>query len=119
MTAVDIVVIAAGLLFGYRLVSNYLSPHGAPSTEPLHEEARQPERLPDTPPWYVVLEVPENAALAEIERAYRVKVSQYHPDKVAQMGDDIRQLAEARCKEINAAYDAAVRLRKPPAWPAR
>ena len=46
---------------------------------------------------------------AEIERAYKVKISQYHPDKVAQMGIEIRELAEAKSKEINAAYDYATR----------
>ena len=36
-------------------------------------------------------------------------LSQYHPDKVARMGIDIRRLAELRSKDINAAYDEAIR----------
>jgi DnaJ like chaperone protein len=59
--------------------------------------------------WFLILDVPQSAALAEIERAYKVKISQYHPDKVAQMGIEIRELAEAKSKEINAAYDYATR----------
>jgi DnaJ-class molecular chaperone len=106
MTALDMVVIAAGLLFGYRLVSNYLSPH-------VSEEPQAPKPLTlSAPAWFEVLDVAENADLADIERAYRTKISQYHPDKVAQMGKEIRQLAETRCKEINAAYETALRLRK-------
>jgi DnaJ-class molecular chaperone len=121
MTAVDIVVIAAGLLFGYRLVSNYLTPNTGdgqahrrtrgPSTQQDWEQHWAPAS-PTTPPWFDVLGVTETASAAEIEQAYRVKISQYHPDKVAQFGEDIRQLAEAKSKEINVAYDAAMRLRR-------
>ncbi|WP_233840768.1 DnaJ domain-containing protein [Dyella sp. 2HG41-7] len=123
MTAVDIIVIAAGLLFGYRLVSNYLSPtvdKSAPRNErPQSDSPRQQtwERNwesaePRGPAWFETLGVPENADQAEIDRAYRLKISQYHPDKVAQMGEDIRRMAEAKTKEINAAYEAAMKSRR-------
>lgn len=124
MTAVDIVVIVAGLFFGYRLVSNYLTPNTSreqtrqDSDSPRNDPPRQQwERnwepaAPSAPAWFDVLGVAETADLAQIEYAYRVKISQYHPDKVAQMGEDIRQLAEAKSKEINAAYETAVRLRR-------
>ena len=58
--------------------------------------------------WFLILEVPQSASRADIELAYKRKISQYHPDKVAQMGVEIRELAEAKSKEINAAYDHAV-----------
>jgi DnaJ-domain-containing protein 1 len=121
MTAVDIVVIVAGLLFGYRLVSNYLTPNTGDrqaGTRPRDDSSQQDWQrhwapaAPNTPSWFEVLGVAETAEAAEIERAYRMKISQYHPDKVAQLGEDIRQLAEAKSKEINAAYDAAMRLRR-------
>jgi DnaJ-domain-containing protein 1 len=125
MTAVDIVVIVAGLFFGYRLVSNYLTPNtgndGAQRAEPSRDNRDTSQQTwqqnwaspaPKSPAWFEVLGVDETADLAQIEYAYRVKMSQYHPDKVAQLGDDIRQLAEAKSKEINAAYDTAVRLRR-------
>jgi DnaJ-domain-containing protein 1 len=126
MTALDVVVIVAGLLFGYRLVSNYLSPNtddGRTRTRSQADpqrgrpEGREWERhwessAPKAPAWFEVLDVPENAELTDIERAYRAKISQYHPDKVAQLGEDIRQLAEAKSKEINAAYETARRLRR-------
>jgi DnaJ like chaperone protein len=124
MTAVDIVVIVAGLFFGYRLVSNYLSPNT--SREQARPDANRPRTdaprqqweqhwepvVPNAPAWFDVLGVSETADLAQIEYAYRVKISQYHPDKMAQMGEDVRQLAEAKSKDINAAYETAVRLRR-------
>lgn len=54
---------------------------------------------------YEVLEVAPEATAEEIRAAYRKKVQQYHPDKVVEMGPEIRQVAEQRMKEINAAYE--------------
>ncbi len=54
---------------------------------------------------YEVLEVLPTASAEEIRSAYRRKAQQYHPDKVAGQGSQVRQEAERRMKEINAAYD--------------
>ena len=64
-----------------------------------------------TPRWYEVLGVAENSPVEDIVAAYRRKIGEYHPDKVAQMGSDIRALAEQRSREINAAYEQAMRPR--------
>lgn len=54
-----------------------------------------------------VLEVDEGASLAEIKKAYRQLVKEYHPDKMASKGmpDDYREFANNKIKEINEAYD--------------
>jgi DnaJ domain len=59
--------------------------------------------------WPQVLEVASTASPQQITAAYRRKIAQYHPDKVAQMGADIRGLAELRSRQINAAYDFAMK----------
>jgi hypothetical protein len=41
----------------------------------------------------------------EIHAAYRKLANQYHPDKVAHLGDEFRTMAEKRFKEIQSAYD--------------
>jgi len=56
-----------------------------------------------------VLGVEVGASQEEIRRAYQQRVQQYHPDRVANMADELRELAEQRTKEINAAYDALTR----------
>jgi len=61
--------------------------------------------------WFEVLEVDEGATLEEISAAYKRRISQYHPDKVQQLGPELVALAEARARAINAAYDVAMRLR--------
>jgi DnaJ-domain-containing protein 1 len=62
--------------------------------------------------WYEVLAVSETATLEQIKEAYKRQMSQYHPDKVAEMAVEIRDLAEMRSKEINAAYEQAIKLRE-------
>jgi DnaJ like chaperone protein len=52
----------------------------------------------------------KNASQEQIVAAYKQKIRQYHPDKVAQMGAEIRELAEFKSKQINAAYDYAMKL---------
>ena len=52
----------------------------------------------------------EIATRAEISHAYKRRISEYHPDKVAHLGEEIRAVAERRSKEINVAYEEAMRL---------
>ncbi|WEN15060.1 J domain-containing protein [Rhodanobacter sp. AS-Z3] len=126
MTLLQIIIIVAGLFIGYRLVSYMLSPgtgdddpRSRPPPDPRHaaDEGRERPRpwgWHDTaaPPWYETLGVSETASREQIDSAYRQQISQYHPDKVATMGEEIRRVAEARTKAINAAYDVAVGIRR-------
>ncbi|MDJ0665733.1 MAG: DnaJ domain-containing protein [Desulfobacterales bacterium] len=52
-----------------------------------------------------VLGVAPGASQDDIRRAYRRLAAQYHPDKVAHLGADLRQLAEQKFKAIQAAYE--------------
>ncbi len=54
---------------------------------------------------YEVLGIRKGASLDEIKRAYRTLASKYHPDKVSHLGDEFRELAEQRFKEIKEAYE--------------
>jgi len=53
---------------------------------------------------YNVLNVSRNASQEEIKKAYRKLANQYHPDKVAHLGEEFQNLAEERFKEIQEAY---------------
>lgn len=55
--------------------------------------------------YYAVLGVTSEAEFSEIKKAYRKLSMQYHPDKVAHLGDEFKGVAEEKMKEINAAYD--------------
>ena len=54
---------------------------------------------------YETLGISSDATLKEIKKAYQALIQQYHPDRVADMGPELRDVAEARTKEINAAYE--------------
>jgi len=41
-----------------------------------------------------------------LKQAYFKKMGEYHPDKVAALGDELRKLAEQKSKEINEAYES-------------
>ena len=66
----------------------------------------------DTP--YRVLGVAEDATDAEIDQAYRRLISQYHPDKLTGIAEELRRQAEDKAADINAAYDRIKTLRKRP-----
>lgn len=54
-------------------------------------------------PWQV-LEIPSGSTQEEIKRAHRQQSKLYHPDKVSQLGKDLRDMAENKTKDINRAY---------------
>ncbi len=58
---------------------------------------------------YEVLDLPSNAGSESIRLAYRRMAKLYHPDKVASLAPEFRELAELRMKEINAAYKQLLR----------
>ena len=60
---------------------------------------------------YALLGIAATANDDEIEQAYRRRMSDYHPDRVANAADEIRELAGLRAQETNAAYEEIKRRR--------
>jgi DnaJ like chaperone protein len=54
---------------------------------------------------YNILEVTPTATDDEIKKAYRRLAIQYHPDKVAHLGEDIRKSATEKFQKLNTAYE--------------
>jgi DnaJ like chaperone protein len=56
---------------------------------------------------YAQLGLQQTASDAEVKKAYRKLVSQYHPDKLVSHGlpDEMAEIAKKRIREINTAYD--------------
>lgn len=57
---------------------------------------------------YEVLGVAKGASIDEIKNAYRKLANKYHPDKVTYLGDEFKELANKRFKEIQEAYQELV-----------
>lgn len=128
MIASEIMAIVGGLIVGYYVITriiNYVSfkpakSNGSNNAGNNAQSNESWEKSPgnDTPKsedslstsWFHILEVSENASREQIVAAYKQKISKYHPDKVAQMGFEIRDLAEKKSRQINAAYDKAMKL---------
>lgn len=51
-----------------------------------------------------VLGLPLNATVEDIKSAYRAKMKEHHPDKVANMPESVRRSSQDKASEINAAY---------------
>lgn len=67
------------------------------SDSPYREEANSKD------PWSV-LGVGRDTSPEEIKSAYRRLAIKYHPDKMTHLGDDFRELAEKRFKDIQNAH---------------
>jgi len=57
-------------------------------------------------PPHEVLGLEPDASPAEIKAAYQKAIRENHPDRVADMSEDIRALAEKKTREATVAYDA-------------
>lgn len=115
MSINEILVIVFGLFLGYWVVSKLFSDSpDAASRAGKASEPRPPAAAPEdaaSRPWHEVLNVPANASADEIRQSYQELMHQYHPDKVATLGEELRALAERKSREISAAYREAMRLR--------
>ncbi|HEX9922681.1 MAG TPA: J domain-containing protein [Anaerolineae bacterium] len=65
----------------------------------------KPRRRIKTQTPYEILGIEPTASKEDIASAYRSMAKKYHPDTVANMAPEFRELAEQRMKAINAAYD--------------
>jgi len=55
---------------------------------------------------YKTLEVEPSATNEEVKKAYRSMAMKYHPDKVGDLGEDVKKSATERFRTINEAYEA-------------
>jgi len=61
--------------------------------------------------WFQILGTTPSATVDEIKSAYRTKARQYHPDRVADLGIELQNIADRKMKELNAAYEEGLRVR--------
>lgn len=121
MNSVEIFVSIFGVFLGYwiigSLIGGFKGPKAGDDTAGRAEstghapgpDASWTERAEAEPkPWHEVLGVSPRASLDEVQVAYRECIGKYHPDKVASLGQELRDLAEAKSKEINRAYNEAL-----------
>jgi DnaJ like chaperone protein len=109
MSLTDFAVIVFGLFAGYWVVAKlFFRRPPTPGPGPAHTPAPHQS---DAPPWYDVLQVAPTATPEEVDAAYQRLRSQYHPDKVASLGQELQDLATQKSQQISAAYRDALQAR--------
>ena len=67
--------------------------------------------IKETDSAYKILGVDANATDEEVKKAYREMAKKNHPDLVSNLGDEVREAAEKKFQEINAAYETIKKQR--------
>ena len=67
--------------------------------------------IKETDSAYKILGVDANATDEEVKKAYREMAKKNHPDLVSNLGDEVREAAEKKFQEVNAAYEAIKKQR--------
>ncbi len=78
---------------------------GGPGPQQQTGQARAaPSDSAGPPDPYTTLGVPRGASQQDIDSAYKARMHEYHPDKVAHLGKELQQLAHRKALEIQQAY---------------
>jgi hypothetical protein len=103
----DLLVIALLVWFYRRHLRGTVARETGGSEGPGREEhssrAQPAASEPEFDP-YEVLGIPASASAGEIESAYKTRMKEYHPDKVAHLGEELQELAHRKALEIQQAY---------------
>ena len=67
--------------------------------------------IKETDSAYKILGVDANATDEEVKKAYREMAKKNHPDLVSNLGEEVRQAAEKKFQEVNAAYETIKKQR--------
>ena len=106
--------VVLGFLLRYLLkMRNTGAPRNSPYDES-HSGQQQSEPGANTSDAQIrspheILGISQDADQEEIRTAYRKLANQYHPDKVAHLGEEFHAMAEKRFKEIQTAYEELTR----------
>lgn len=81
--------------------------------ESMHDSIRRNHNVKGASKAYAVLGLTESATEAEIKKAYRKLILEYHPDTIAAKGmaDEFKEYATKRFREVQEAYETICRER--------
>ena len=101
---VDDAALVALLVWFYRKHQREYAARRASEGESRERAGGSPPAVPESSPDpYEVLGIPASASADEIQAAYKARMREYHPDKVAHLGEDLQKLAHRKAQEIQRA----------------
>ncbi len=108
---IDDLLVIALLIYFYR---NRLRAYAARATQETGGQRERSSRAQaeksDSPfDPYQILGIDSSASGKAIQSAYKARMHEYHPDKVAHLGEELQKVAHRKAVEIQQAYE---RLRK-------
>lgn len=77
-------------------------------------QAKTDQSQTETASAHEILGVDRNASWKEIQKAYKEKIKQYHPDKLSHLGEEFSSLANEKFLQIQAAYNELKALHRKP-----
>jgi DnaJ-domain-containing protein 1 len=118
MSSWDVIIIVGCAVGGFILVSLIIEAAGwrtKPATRQAEDagkdSASSGQRSDKKPAWHEILGVSPTASTDEIKIAFRERARQYHPDRVEGLGPELREIADAKMKQLNEAYDFGLKTR--------
>ncbi len=108
----DLILLGALGWFYRKHVKQYAQAQSEPRSEAGNEKAGAGQAPPSPKARkgafdpHAVLGVGRKASADEVRAAYRARMQEYHPDKVAHLGSDLQELAHAKAQDIQRAYRA-------------
>jgi len=70
-----------------------------------HSSRAQAEGFESSSDPYRILGIDSSASGEEIQAAYKARMHEYHPDKVAHLGEELQEVAHRKAVEIQQAYE--------------
>lgn len=109
---IDDLLVMAALVYFYRkrvrsFAARTAGDESARARDETHREKAGPARPKQARPVfdpYEILGIPASSSQETIHSAYRSRMNEYHPDKVAHLGEELQELAHRKALEIQKAY---------------
>ena len=101
----DLLLMVALYVFYRKRLADFVAPTAGESAQADGETHRQKTQQSDRAfDPYQILGIPMSSSRETIRSAYRSRMTEYHPDKVAHLGEELQELAHQKVLEIQKAY---------------
>lgn len=98
---IDDLALVIFLFWKYKQIkNNAFSRQNTYNTESVNNSKKQEAFCP-----YKTLEIEKTASKQEIIKAYKIKIKEYHPDKVEHLGDELKEVAKKKILDVQKAYE--------------